>query len=313
MYIGIDLGGTFIKAGIVAEDGTIIHKDSAPAGAGRESSLIIADIAALIKKVLKDSGTDIKNIKSIGIGNPGTCDTENGIVVCAANLGLYNVNMRDELQKYFDLPVFVGNDANCAALGEYAMFDEDISDMVFITLGTGVGGGIIIDKKLYTGKNGSAAEVGHMIIEQGGILCNCGARGCWEKYASVTALIEQTKEYAKNHPESAVAEACENEVNGKTAFVLAKQGDKGGKEIVDTWISYVATGILSIINLLQPELILIGGAISREGDYLLNPIRAIQSGNTYSKIENKTRIMQASLGNDAGLIGSAFLGKGEIR
>lgn len=313
MYIGIDLGGTFIKAGIVTENGTIIHKDSAPSGAGRESSLIIADIAALVKKILKDSNTDIKDIKSIGIGNPGTCDAENGIVLCAANLGLYNVNMKDELQKYFDLPVFVGNDANCAALGEYAMLSEDVSDMVFITLGTGVGGGIIIDKKLYTGKNGSAAEVGHMITEQGGILCACGARGCWEKYASVTALIEQTKEYAAKRPESAVAKACENEVNGKTAFVLAKQGDKGGKEIVDTWISYVATGILSIINLLQPEVILIGGAISREGDYLLDPIRKIQSENTYSKIANKTRIMQASLGNDAGLIGSAFLGKGEIR
>jgi len=312
MYIGIDLGGTNIKGGIVLENGDIIHKDMIATNAGRSYQKITKDIAGLINKMIADAKIDKSQIKSIGIGVPGTCNAKDGIILCASNIGFDNVPMREELKKYFDIPIFIENDANCAALGEYSVLDEDVDNLVFITLGTGVGGGIIINKKLYTGKNGTAAEVGHMVVVEDGEECNCGYRGCWERYASVTALINQTKEYIDEHPESALAQVCSDKISGRTAFDMAKAGDEGGKYVVEKWIKHVATGILSIINLLQPEVLIIGGAISKEGDYLLEPIKKYQSENTYSKIEGSTKIIIASLGNDAGLIGSAFLGKGAV-
>lgn len=312
MYIGIDLGGTNIKGGIIEENGNIIYKDMIPTNAGRDYKEIVKDIAGLINKMLSDASVDISNIKSIGIGAPGTCNAKEGIIICASNIGFDNVPICEELGKYFAVPVFVENDANCAALGEYNVLDEDVDNIVFITLGTGVGGGIIINKKLYTGKNGTAAEVGHMVVMEDGEQCNCGYSGCWERYASVTALINQTKEYIKANPESELAKAGKEKVSGRTAFDLAKMGDEGSLEVVRTWIKHVATGIISIINLLQPEFLIIGGAISKEGDYLLNPIKEYQKNNTYSKIAGSTRIITASLGNDAGLIGSAFLGKGVV-
>lgn len=311
-YFGVDLGGTNIKAGIVDDSGKIIHSDVCPTNAGRHYSEVIADIAELINKILKDSKADISEIKSIGVGVPGTCDTKNGVVICAANIDFESVPMVAEFKKYFDVPVYIGNDANCAALGEYESLDEDISNMVFITLGTGIGGGIILDKKLYIGTNGTAAEIGHMVIEKDGPECGCGARGCWETYASVTGLIRMTNEYAAENPDSEVAKACREGVSGKTAFDLAKKGDKGGKQIVDEWMLYLSMGIVNIINILQPEVLLIGGAISKEGDYLLNPILEYQLKNKYSEISDRTKIKIAKLGNDAGLIGSAFLGKGAV-
>ena len=309
MYIGIDLGGTNIKGGIVKADGEIIHKDMIPTGAGREYTEIIKDIAGLINRMLADTALDISDIKSIGVGNPGTCDADAGVVICASNIGFENVPMRDELSKYFSVPIFIENDANCAALGEYSVLEEKAENIVFITLGTGIGGGLILNGKLYTGKNGTAAEVGHMIIAANGNKCNCGAKGCWETYASVTALIKQTKEYIKENPDSPLAEAGSEGVTGRTAFELAKKGDVGAGKVVGKWIDYVTTGVLSIINLLQPEFLIIGGAISKEGKYLLDPIVKAQYSNTYSKIEYNTKIIAARLGNDAGLIGSAFLGK----
>ena len=311
MYIAIDLGGTNIKGGIVRENGEIVLKDMIPTNAGRHYSEIIKDIAKLINKMLSDAGENIAKVKSIGVGIPGTCDAKEGVVIYASNINFVNVPVADELHKYFDVPVFIENDANCAALGEYTVLDEEIDNMVFVTLGTGVGGGIIIDKKLYTGKNGTAAEIGHMAINSEGTVCSCGARGCYETYASVTALIRQTKEFIENNPGSEFSKSVSGcEITGRTAFEAAKRGDADAKSIVDKWILYVATGIVNIINLLQPEVLIIGGAISKEGNYLLNPIIEYQMDNAYSKIKNPTRIMTAKLGNDAGLIGSAFLGKG---
>lgn len=310
-YVGVDLGGTNIKAGIVDENGNVLYKDMMPTGAGRHYSEVIADMAGLVRRVIDGSGIDEALIESIGIGNPGTCDAENGVVICASNIGFENVPMRDEMHKYFDLPVYIGNDANCAALGEFHALDGDVSDMVLITLGTGVGGGIIINKRLYTGYNGTAAEVGHMILQKDGIRCSCGDRGCWENYASVNALIRMTREYAEANPDSPVARECRNGVSGRTAFNLMKEGDSGAKSIVDEWIGYLSTGIINLINILQPQYLVIGGAISREGEYLLRPIRERQLQNKYSEIQDKTQLKAAKLGNDAGLVGSAFLGKGE--
>ncbi len=313
-YIGIDVGGTNIKAGLVDAAGTIVCRAGTPTLATRPSAEIGADIGRLAVQVLEEAGISKAEVHSIGIGMPGACSDESGTVLYTANINFTDFPLRSAVQKEIDLPVHLGNDANCAALGEYYMLPERPSDMVFITLGTGVGGGLIVNGKLYTGFNGIAGEVGHIMLRQGGEKCGCGRCGCWEAYASVTALIRQTRRFAEENPESAVAKACGKdfaELSGKTAFVLAKEGERDAQRIVDTWIRYVSEGVTDMINIFQPKLLLIGGAISREGDTLLVPLRRMVEEDMYKSRVPQTEIRMAALGNDAGLIGAAFLGKNE--
>lgn len=312
MYIGVDLGGTGIKVGLVDNSGNIIHKDSCPTQAMEDYKIIVKDMANLIKKVLKDTDTDISSLKAIGIGCPGSIDDKNGIVMYANNLNLHNAPLADELKKYFDVPVFVGNDANCAALGEFfALGDENITDIVAITLGTGVGGGIIINKKIFTGTNGIAGELGHTVIKVGGEKCTCGRNGCWEAYASATALIRDTERAAKNNPDSYLAKlVAENggKATGRIPFAALEMGDKTAKEVIDSYVVSVAEGIVNIINTFQPHAIVIGGGVSNAGDALLKPVREYVEKNSYGGILG-TKISIAKLGNDAGIIGAAFLGR----
>lgn len=315
MYIGIDLGGTGIKAGLVDEKYNIVHSASVPTGAERHYTEIIKDMASLAIRVTEEAGYDIKkDVKSIGIGSPGTCDSKNGILIYANNLNFFQVPMREEMQKYINLPVYIGNDANVAALGEFkALGDDTIEHMIAITLGTGVGGGIIINKKIYEGFNGAGGEIGHFQVQMtDGEDCTCGRRGCWEAYGSVSALIRDTKRAAQAHPESEMAKdiaANGGKVTGKTSFVWAKKGDSVAKEVVENYIKAVAEGIVSVINIFQPEVLVIGGAISKEGDYLLNPIKEIVEKFRYSRSIPQTDIRIAKLGNDAGIIGAALLGE----
>lgn len=315
MYVGIDLGGTGIKAGLVDENYKIIATDSVPTEAHRHYSEIIKDMAMLAIKVTKDAGYDIeKDVEWVGIGSPGTCDAKNGILVYANNLNFENVPMREEMQKYINLPIYIGNDANVAALGEYMVLDDEgVENMIAVTLGTGVGGGIIIGGKIYDGFNSSGAEIGHFqVMAENGEPCTCGRCGCWEAYASVTALIRETKRAIEANPDSEMAKMVGgdlNKVNGMTSFVCAKNGDSAAKAVVDRYIKHVAEGIVSVINIFQPEVIVIGGAISKEGDYLLNPIKELAGKHVYCKLVPQTDIRIAKLGNDAGIIGAALLGK----
>jgi glucokinase len=312
MYVGIDLGGTNIKAGVVTEDCRIIAQDSMPTGASRKDSEIIADMAFLAQKVTKAAGLSLSDIKSVGIGSPGSCDNKNGMLIYANNLNFRNTPMRAEFQKHWDIPVYIENDANCAALGEFSYLnDPAIDHFIAITLGTGVGGGVIINKKLYSGFNGAAAEIGHFQVMIDGEPCTCGRKGCWESYASITALIRMTKEKMAKCPDSKMHEFAQKEgkVSGRTAFDAAKAGDAAGKEVVDEYIKNVSEGLVSVINIFQPNKIVIGGAISKEGDYLLLPIREYVSHFVYSRDLPQTEISIAKLGNDAGLIGAAMLGK----
>lgn len=311
-YIGIDVGGTNIKAGLVNEKGEILHRAQAPTGANRPSEEIGADIGRLAASVRDMAGLTDVDIVSCGIGMPGACSDKEGKVLYTANINFKDYPLKETVQREINVPVHLANDANCAALGEYYMLEEQVEDMVFITLGTGVGGGLVLNGKLYAGFNGIAGEVGHIMLRDGGEMCGCGRRGCWEAYASVTALIRQTKAYALSHPESEVRRACGadfEELSGKTAFELAKLGDAGAKEIVDNWITYVADGVTDMVNIFQPKLLLIGGAISREGDALMVPLREKVEADMYKSCVEKTEIRAARLGNDAGLIGAAFLGK----
>lgn len=314
MYIGVDLGGTAIKIGLVDDNGTIIHKDSVPTRAKEGYEAIISDIANLIKKILEDSNTSINDIKSIGMGAPGAVDNKNGIVKHLENIHMRNAPVREEMNKYFDLPVYIDNDANCAALGEfYALDDKDIECFVAITLGTGVGSGIIINGKIYTGFNGVAGEFGHTVIYKNGIDCNCGRKGCWENYASATALIRETVKTANEYPNSLLAKLIsenDGKANGKIPFDAAKSGDEAAIKVVNEYLENISIGLVDVINILRPEVVVIGGGISNEGESILKPIKDYVYEHVYAKeCTEKTDIRIAKLRNDAGIIGAAFLGK----
>ena len=312
MYIGVDIGGMSMKAGVVDSSGKILYKDAVPTGAWRPSDEIVSDMGNLILNVINKSGINKSDITSIGIGIPGACNSKTGTVLFCNNMNLGGVNLAEAIKKFLDVPVFLNNDANVAALAEYYAVNKPLECMIMITLGTGVGGGIIIDGKIFSGFNGCAGEVGHMVIKDDGEKCNCGRTGCWESFASVTALIKQTKDSMQINRDSLMHEIAGSydNVTGKTAFDAAKQGDKAAVEVVNNFIRYVSAGIVNMVNIFQPDMLIIGGAISKEGDYLLKPIEEIckKESYAYGLCEN-TQFRIASLGNDAGIIGAAMLGK----
>lgn len=311
MYIGIDLGGTNIAVGLVDANGKIIAKDQAPTLAKRGYKEIVKDMADLSKKIMEKNNISEKEIEGVGIGCPGTIDSKTGTVLFSNNIRMEKTPLAEEFRQYLDVKVKILNDADAAAYGEYAINGDNVDSFVFITLGTGVGGGIIINKKIYNGFNSAGGELGHITLVHDGIPCNCGNIGCWEAYASVTALIRQTKEAMEKNPQSLMHQIAEKEgkVSGKTAFEAAKAGDEAGMTVVKQYREYVASGLVSIINIFQPERIVIGGGISKEGDYLIKPIIEYCYAHEYNKYATKTQISIATLFNDAGIIGAALFSK----
>ncbi len=313
MYrIGVDLGGTNISVGVVDGSNKIIGTGKVKTNAGRSAEAVFEDIAKAIKIAAEDAKISLSEIKSIGVGTPGSVDKADGIIVYANNLNFYDVDARKLLGKYFDAPVYLDNDANCAALGEaVAGAGHGKKSFIAVTLGTGVGSGIIVDGKILTGCNYTGAECGHMVIVADGEECTCGRKGCWESYASATALIRQTKAAMENDKETvmwSLVGSDINKVSGRTAFDGMRKGDKTAKKVVDTYIDYVALGTTNLINIFQPEMICFGGGICNEGDTLLNPIREYIKRERYSKYaRTQTEICRAILGNDAGVIGAALL------
>jgi len=313
MYrVGVDLGGTNIVAGVIDENNKILSKASVKTNAPRKPELIFDDIASVVKKAVADAGITLEDVKSIGVGTPGSVNKETGYIEFANNLDFNQVPAAEMLKERLGRTIYLDNDANCAALGEaVAGAGNGVKNFVAITLGTGVGSGIIIDGKLVVGLNYAAGEMGHMVIKFDGEQCSCGRRGCWEKYASAPALIEQTKDAMRNNHDSKMWALVNNNidaVSGRTAFDAMRQGDQAAKAVVDRYISYVACGIINIINALQPDMICIGGGVGYEGEYLLEPLRRIVERERYSLYAKKqTRLCSAVLGNDAGVIGAALL------
>ncbi len=312
-YLGIDIGGTGIKIGVVTEDGKIIEKKRISSKNLKGYEAVTKAMADLSLETIASAGLSVSDIKSVGMGIPGAADDKNGVAYYCNNLYMKNAPICEEFRKYIDLPTYLGNDANCAALGEYSLWkDKGVSDFVAVTLGTGIGGGIIINKKLYTGFNGIGGEIGHINLRFGDEPCSCGRKGCWEAYASATALIRNTERAAKDNPSSLVASMiAENggKANGIIAFDAAKAGDETGKSLVDSYIRYLGEGIIDIINIFQPQIVAIGGGICNQGDNLLLPLREYVAPRTYgSGLVPATEIVIATLGNDAGIIGAAFLG-----
>lgn len=286
--MGIDIGGMSAKIGVL-ENNKIIERREVAISKAMTSDSIVDELVSVCNDLMLQY-----QVSSIGVGVPGFIRDEK---VTTANLPFKDYNLKKALTTALKVPVKVANDANCAALGEQvAGAGKGADDLVLITLGTGVGAGIIVDGKIYSGR-GSAGEVGHMIIEKDGLQCDCGQCGCWEKYASVSALIGQIKVAVEKHPNGILAECAKDGIDGKTIFTAMEKGSKTAKEVFDKYIDYLAVGIESIINIFDPERILIAGGISQQNDTLLNPLK--------EKLKPYDNIEIATLKNDAGIIGAA--------
>ncbi|MCI7349356.1 MAG: ROK family protein [Ruminococcus sp.] len=311
-YIGIDLGGTNIKAGVVNENFEIIAKATTKTLCPRPAKEICDDMAKVSIEAAEKAGISIDDVEWIGIGTPGIADNVNGTIPYSNNLDFHDVPVRKYIQEHINKPVYVANDANAAAYGEFvAGAAKGAKDAVCITLGTGVGAGIIVDGKILTGSNLAGAELGHIVIEVDGPQCTCGRKGCFEVFSSATGLIRMTKEAMEADPASVMHKmaAEDGKVSARLAFNAMRAGDKSAKEVVDKYIKYLAAGITNAINIFQPDVLCIGGGVCNEGDPLMVPMRELVKKEVYTRMLDKnTRIEVAALGNDAGIIGAAFLG-----
>ncbi|MCM1577374.1 MAG: ROK family protein [Ruminococcus sp.] len=314
-YVGIDLGGTNIKAGVVNEEFEIIGKATTKTLCPRPAKEIADDMAKVSIEACTDAGISVDDVQWIGIGTPGIADNVNGTIPYSNNLGFKDVPIREYIQEHIDKPVYVANDANAAAYGEYvAGAAKGAKNAVCITLGTGVGAGIIVEGKILTGSNLAGAELGHMVIGVDGPLCTCGRKGCFEVYSSATGLIRMTKEAAESDSGSALNALYKEDgkYSARHAFIAQRQGDKAGNDVVEKYCKYLAAGITNAINIFQPDILCIGGGVCNEGDPLLLPIKELVKKEVYTRmLECNTEIVVAKLGNDAGIIGAAFLGNAE--
>lgn len=308
LYLGVDLGGTNIKAALVDAEGNILNESSVPTNLPRQAEAVCDDIAALCTAL-----ADGVRVHGIGVGCPGTVD--GGVVRYSNNLNWHDFAMADYLQGKTVLPVRLANDANAAALGEaLAGCAKGAESAVIVTLGTGVGGGVVLNGKLLTGYTGAASEPGHTVIcdTPNAPLCTCGRRGCFEAYASATALIRMTRQAMDAHPESALHTVAANgTVNGRTAFDAAELGDATAKQVVDDYIHYLAVGIANLINMFFPQVIGLSGGVANQGENLLRPLRAAVQpmifGDEYAK--KHTTLTTCTLGYRAGVIGAALLNR----
>ncbi len=312
LRLGVDVGGTFIKAGVVDESYTILHKVSVPTGGDGGFQTVVQNIARVAELAAQEAGLAVGDFESVGIGIPGLLNPKTGVVVSAPNLsGWQNVPFLDVIQKLLPVPVRVGNDANCAVVGEtLAGAAKGCQNVVMLTLGTGVGGGIVADGKLFVGGQGLGAELGHMVLQMGGTTCGCGMKGCIEAYCSVTALVKQTILAMEADP-SSIMHAYAKEaglVDGRTAFECSKKGDKAAVEVVEYYCRYLANAIGSLVIAFRPDVVLIGGGLSNQRDYLMDKLNALLPQYVFSSdIIGVPPILRATLGNDAGTIGAAFL------
>ncbi len=310
-YLGVDLGGTNIKAGIVDENGNIILKYSVKTNQKGDADTISEQMIGLCREVCKKAGISIDEIQSVGVGIPGTVDAETGTVIYANNLDLDGAPVGKIMSDVLQKPVVLSNDASCAAFGEFVGGSgKEYNSIIMVTLGTGVGGGIILNGKPWDGMEGAGGEIGHMVIDMGGEACNCGRTGCWESYSSATALVRDTRRAMENHPESLLHKVVEKtgKISAKTAFDAMRMGDQVAKELVNRYLWYLSEGIANMINIFAPEAIILGGGVCNEGDALLVPLKKL----VYEKCYGGDRIRHAelkiaSLGNDAGIVGAAML------
>ncbi len=311
-YIGIDLGGTNIAVGLVNEEGRIIAKTETPTLASRPYQELIKDMAACAKKVMEEANVTDEELRSIGVGIPGVADKD-GMVIFCTNLGWRNVPLRAELQQYINKPVYMDNDATVAGWAEYqAGVSRGTNSSVFMTLGTGLGGGIVMNGKIWDGAHGAGSELGHLVIEVDGVPCTCGKRGCAERYCSATAIIRMAREACIDAPNCLIMRNVEGDmdkINAKVVFDAAKEGDSVAMQVFNRFVKYLTIAINNVISFVDPDMIILGGGVSRAGDFLLDAVKATLPEYLFYPTLKQPELRIASLGNDAGIIGAALLGK----
>jgi len=313
-YIGIDVGGTNLKAGLVDENYRIVAAKKIPLEFVSMEQMG-ETLAGMALELVEENRVPREQVASVGMGFPGPVDSKRGVVIKTVNIPIRSMPVAEIFHRHWDLPVYLGNDADCAALGEFYHYGSGhIESLILVTLGTGIGTGIILNGRIHTGINGFAGEGGHIVIVHGGELCTCGRRGCWERYASASALIRQTRAAMEAHRDSqmwAMAGGDLKHVDGRTAFAAMRSGDAAAKAVVDQYLSYLAEGLTDFVNIFQPEVICLGGGVSCERDEdLLQPLQDMVLRSCFEGREacRHTRLIKAKLGNDAGIIGAALLG-----
>ncbi len=311
-YIGVELGVRNIVAGILDKNGKLIRRDVVPTIKDRAFEHIIKDMCSLISKLLEDEDIELKNIKYIGVGCPGIIDNFNGVVLKNYTLNFNNAQIRNEIQKYLKLPVFVENDANCCAIAEYLLgASYGTSSSLTIKVGVGIGGGIIIDGSIYNGFNFGGTEFGHMVVEHNGRECTCGRKGCWEQYVSASALVNQTKHLLAANPNSILANIVKDnttQITELTIFEAAKAGDEEARKICKEYIDYFSEGLANIVNILMPEVVIIAGPISKLGNSLVNPLVEILRERIYGREIHLPEFKMAEMGTAGIVVGAAMLG-----
>ena len=312
LRLGVDVGGTFIKAGVVNGSYEILHKVSVPTGGDAGYEALVKTIAHAAELAAQEAGFAVKDFASVGIGIPGLLNPRTGVVVLAPNLGGWrDVPFLEAIQKLLPVPVYVGNDANCAVVGEtLAGAAKGCENVVMLTLGTGVGGGVITDGHLFVGGHGLGAELGHMVLQMEGAPCGCGLNGCIEAYCSVTSLVKQTIRAMELDPESAMHAYAKKAglVDRRTAFECSKMGDKAAVFVVENYCRYLANAIGSLVTTFRPDAVLIGGGLSNQREYLMDKLNALLPRFVFaSTVIGVPPILRATLGNDAGTIGAAYL------
>jgi glucokinase len=306
MYIGIDIGGTNISCGIIDELGQLVFKESIPSGGNRETIAILDDIAGLINEL---KSKFVGKINAIGIGVPGIIAKDNDYIYYCPNINFVRVHMKEEIEKRTGLLTFVDNDGNLATLAEHEVgVLKGVKNAVLLTLGTGIGGGIIINDEMLRGANGLSSEVGHMVIGKNDYDCNCGKNGCFESFASASALVRYTE---KLLDESKVFSSMRNlkKINAKAIVDAAKTGDKLANESYSRFINYLGIGIVNLINILDPDIIALGGGLANAGEFLTKPLKEKVESLLLIDDFPHAEIKLAKLGNDAGILGAAFLAK----
>ena len=314
-YIGIDIGATNLKAGLVDEDGQILTTMKMKIAQIEDPEALACTMAKMTVELAETAGVPLADIFSVGVGTPGVVEIRSGALLYSCNLPFRHVPLRRLFHRHLNMPLYLENDGNCAAVGEYfAGAGRSSKRFVVITLGTGIGGGIIHNGKIYHGSNGMAGEVGHMSIALDGEPCPCGRRGCWERYASASALKRMTQRALEKNPAGILRQVVDGNrghISGQSAFMAARLGDPVGKQICDEYVWHLSVGIVNLVNIFQPDTLAIAGGVSNERDeQLLLPVQKLVA--QYSipcAPEKMTRVVRAELGSNAGIIGAALLGK----
>ncbi|NLK94556.1 MAG: ROK family protein [Clostridiales bacterium] len=304
--IGVDLGGTKISTAISTFEGNILSQTVIPTNANEGEEAVINRIISTIEEVLKGANASPNDVQAIGIGSPGPLDAKKGIIITTPNLPFKNYNVVKPIKDKFNIPTFIDNDANVAAIGEY-MFGagKGKENIVFFTVSTGVGGGAVLNGKAYRGNTSNALEIGHMTVEPNGPRCNCGNIGCLEAVASGTAIGKRGQEAVSTNVETSLRKY--DKITSYEVFTEAKNGDEVSKEIVDNALNYLGIGVANAISIFDPEMVIIGGGVSKVGDILFDTVKAVVKKRCFKSMAESCEIVPAGLGGDAGVMGAVAL------